>query len=52
MHRFARETFVGIDDLTYQINGVIFEVNRIMGAGFLEKVYENALKLPVIKSVS
>lgn len=32
-----------IDDLTYQINGAIFEVNRELGSGFLEKVYENAL---------
>lgn len=32
-----------INDLTYQINGAIFEVNRELGGGFLEKVYENAL---------
>ena len=32
-----------INELTYQINGAIFEVNRVLGAGFLEKVYENAL---------
>ena len=32
-----------INDLTYRINGAIFEVNRELGAGFLEKVYENAL---------
>ena len=32
-----------INDLTYLINGAIFEVNRGLGAGFLEKVYENAL---------
>ena len=32
-----------INDLTYLINGAIFEVNRELGAGFLEKVYENAL---------
>jgi GxxExxY protein len=31
------------DDITYQINGAVFEVNRVLGAGFLEKVYENAL---------
>ena len=31
------------DDLTYQINGAIYEVNRELGSGFLEKVYENAL---------
>ena len=32
-----------INDLTFKINGAIFEVNKILGAGFLEKVYENAL---------
>ena len=32
-----------VNELTYQINGAVFEVNRILGAGFLEKVYENAL---------
>ena len=34
---------MNISDLTYQINGAIFEVSRTLGAGFLEKVYENAL---------
>ncbi len=32
-----------LDELTYKINGAIFEVNRLLGPGFLEKVYENAL---------
>ena len=32
-----------LNDLTYKINGAIFEVNRELGSGFLEKVYENAL---------
>ena len=32
-----------INEITYMINGAIFEVNRILGPGFLEKVYENAL---------
>ena len=31
------------NDPTYQINAAIFEVNRKLGPGFLEKVYENAL---------
>ena len=31
------------DDITYQIRGAIFEVNKELGGGFLEKVYENAL---------
>ena len=32
-----------LNELTYQINGAVFEVNRVLGAGFLEKVYENSL---------
>ena len=32
-----------INDLTYRINGAIFEVNKTLGEGILEKVYENAL---------
>ena len=32
-----------INELTYQIRGAVFEVNRILGTGFLEKVYEKAL---------
>jgi GxxExxY protein len=32
-----------LDDITYEIRGAIFEVNKILGSGFLEKVYENAL---------
>ncbi|MBW2647973.1 MAG: GxxExxY protein [Deltaproteobacteria bacterium] len=32
-----------INDITYAINGAVFEVNRVLGPGFLEKVYEKAL---------
>ena len=32
-----------LDDITFKINGAIFEVNRVLGAGFLEKIYEKAL---------
>ena len=32
-----------LDDITYEIRGAVFEVNKILGYGFLEKVYENAL---------
>ena len=32
-----------VNELTYKINSAIFEVNKVLGAGFLEKVYENAL---------
>jgi GxxExxY protein len=45
-----------INELTYQINGAIFEVSKSLGAGFLEKVYENALIMELrsrgIKAVS
>ena len=32
-----------VNDITYGIRGAVFEVNRVLGPGFLEKVYENAL---------
>jgi len=32
-----------VNDITYGIRGALFEVHRILGPGFLEKVYENAL---------
>jgi GxxExxY protein len=32
-----------INDVTYKINGAVYEVFRVLGHGFLEKVYENAL---------
>ena len=34
---------MNLNDITFKINGAIFEVNRVLGAGFLEKVYERAL---------
>jgi GxxExxY protein len=39
----AKQKKMKKDDLTYKIRGAIFEVNRVLGHGFLEKVYENAL---------
>jgi GxxExxY protein len=32
-----------LNELTYRINGAVYEVNKELGVGFLEKVYENAL---------
>ncbi len=32
-----------LNDITYKINGAVFEVNKVLGHGFLEKVYERAL---------
>jgi hypothetical protein len=28
-----------INELTYAINGAVFEINKVLGPGFLEKVY-------------
>jgi GxxExxY protein len=41
--RGIKTTKMDINELTYIINGAIFEVNKVLGAGFLEKIYENAL---------
>ena len=38
-----------IDDVTYAINGAVFEVNKILGPGFLEKVYENLMLVELSK---
>jgi GxxExxY protein len=38
-----------INDLTHAIIGCAYKVHKILGAGFLEKVYENALKLELNK---
>jgi GxxExxY protein len=38
-----------INDITYSINGAVFEVNKVLGHGFLEKVYENALAIELKK---
>lgn len=34
-----------LEKITYCIQGAIFEVDRVSGVGFLEKVYENALMM-------
>jgi GxxExxY protein len=36
-------------DLSYKIIGLAMEVHRILGYGFLEKVYENSLMLLFIR---
>ena len=38
-----------INDLTHTIIGCAFKVHNVLGAGFLEKVYENALKIELSK---
>lgn len=37
------------EELTYKIRGCVFEVYKELGAGFLEKVYENALIIELKK---
>ncbi|HKO97242.1 MAG TPA: GxxExxY protein [Pyrinomonadaceae bacterium] len=37
------------DDLTREIIGCAYKVHNALGAGFLEKVYENALRLELVK---
>ena len=34
-----------LNEITYAIRGAVFEANKVLGHGFLEKVYENALML-------
>ena len=34
-----------VNELTYLINGAVFEVNNVLGPGFLEKVYENSMMI-------
>lgn len=36
-------------DITYRIRAAVFEVNKVLGAGFLEKVYEKALLVELEK---
>ena len=38
-----------INDITYAIRGAIFEVNTVLGPGFLEKVYENSLLVELVR---
>jgi GxxExxY protein len=38
-----------LNDITYEIRGAIFEVNRTLGSGFLEKVYERALMIELVQ---
>ena len=43
-HNRCAIRFMDTNELTYRINGAIFEVNRILGSGFTEKVYEAEIK--------
>jgi GxxExxY protein len=44
-----REDLLELNDITYEIRGAIFEVNRTLGSGFLEKVYERALMIELVQ---
>ena len=36
-------------ELTHEIIGAAFEVHRVLGYGFLEKVYQRAMQVELIK---
>jgi len=43
--RRARIYGNGLDDLTHDVIGAAFEVSNTLGAGFYEKVYDNAMAI-------
>ena len=44
-----QKMIMDINEITYKINGAVYEVFRVLGHGFLEKVYENALMIELQK---
>ena len=40
---FSGMVMTGLESLSERVIGAVFEVSRVLGAGFLEKVYERAL---------
>jgi GxxExxY protein len=40
---------MSVDDLTQKIIGCAYKVHNTLGPGFLEKVYENALRIELVK---
>jgi hypothetical protein len=44
------QKIMDLNELTYKVNGAVFEVNKVLGSGFLEKVYENALLVELKKN--
>ena len=43
IRRLRGKVMLAEEDLTFKIRGCVFEVFRELGAGYLEKVYQNAL---------
>ncbi len=41
---------MNIDELTEQVIGCAYRVHNALGSGFLEKVYENALRIELLKN--
>lgn len=46
----ADKSKLELDELTSRIIGAVYTVSNTLGAGFLEKVYENALAIELRKS--
>jgi len=44
------EAEMTVDDLTHMIIGCAYKVHNTLGPGFLEKVYENALRIELEKA--
>jgi len=41
--------FMDVDDLTYRVIGFSYKIHNALGTGFIESVYENALKIELNK---
>jgi GxxExxY protein len=48
----ADERRSGLDQVTERIIGCVHQVSNVLGTGFLEKVYENALAVELIRAGS
>src|SRR5215211_7395924 len=48
-HLYLTEDAMEINDLTHKVIGCAYKVHNVLGPGFLERVYENALKVELDK---
>src|SRR5215213_10020035 len=48
-HLYLTEDATEINDLTHKVIGCAYKVHNVLGPGFLERVYENALKVELDK---